>query len=151
GRGGPSTIRRHAGRHPMAAAGGVRVTEGRGRTAAPGRLSGDRVVKAVLLTGATGFVGGHVARALAAAGWQVRAITRPTSDTAGLADLGDRITFHDLGPSPAALFTGIQAVVHVATNYGRNDVPSTLAADNTLFPLRLLEWAVAAHVPVFVN
>jgi CDP-paratose synthetase len=40
----------------------------------------------------------------------------------------------------------------LATNYGRgDDAASILAADNTLFPLRLLERAVAAKVPVFVN
>ncbi|MCI0339754.1 MAG: NAD-dependent epimerase/dehydratase family protein [Planctomycetales bacterium] len=33
-----------------------------------------------LVTGATGFVGSHLAEALAAAGWRVRALARPTSD-----------------------------------------------------------------------
>ncbi|HSP94727.1 MAG TPA: NAD-dependent epimerase/dehydratase family protein, partial [Thermoanaerobaculia bacterium] len=31
------------------------------------------------LTGGTGFLGGHVARALSADGWAVRALTRRTS------------------------------------------------------------------------
>ncbi|HIC82651.1 MAG TPA: NAD-dependent epimerase/dehydratase family protein [Kiloniellaceae bacterium] len=30
----------------------------------------------VALTGATGFVGGHILRQLTAAGWRVRALTR---------------------------------------------------------------------------
>jgi nucleoside-diphosphate-sugar epimerase len=106
-------------------------------------------VKAVLVTGATGFVGGHVVRTLAAAGWQIHAVKRPTSDVSGLTGLA---TFHDVHDLPQDLFSCVQAVVHAATNYGRGeDPPSTLAADNTHFPLRLLERAVAAKVPRFIN
>ena len=39
------------------------------------------------VTGATGFVGAHVARALLASGRRVRCLVRPTSDTALLAAL----------------------------------------------------------------
>jgi nucleoside-diphosphate-sugar epimerase len=104
-------------------------------------------VKAVLLTGATGFVGGHVAHALTAAGWAVHAAVRPTSDVAGLPPC----TTHPVDAIPTSLFSELRAVVHVATNYGRNDPPSVLARDNTGFPLRLLEAAVAAKVPLFIN
>src|SRR5688500_18587143 len=41
-----------------------------------------------LITGATGFVGGHLAERLSAARWQVLALVRPTSDTRGLQALG---------------------------------------------------------------
>jgi nucleoside-diphosphate-sugar epimerase len=106
-------------------------------------------VKIVLLTGATGFVGGHISRTLVASGWQVHAVKRPTSDVSGLTGLA---TFHDVYDLPQDLFSRVRAVVHAATNYGRgDDPPSTLAADNTLFPLRLLERAIAAKVPVFIN
>jgi CDP-paratose synthetase len=105
-------------------------------------------VKSVLLTGATGFVGGHVARALVAAGWHVHAVIRPTSDFSGLPD---GIEYHLDAAVPTDLCTTVRAVVHVATNYGRNDPPSGLAQDNTVFPLRLLERTVSAKVPLFVN
>jgi nucleoside-diphosphate-sugar epimerase len=42
----------------------------------------------VLLTGATGFIGGHVAEAFAGRDWQVTAIVRPTSDVTLLEKLG---------------------------------------------------------------
>jgi nucleoside-diphosphate-sugar epimerase len=41
-----------------------------------------------LITGATGFIGGHVAEAFAAHGWHVSTIARPGSDTALLQQLG---------------------------------------------------------------
>jgi dihydroflavonol-4-reductase len=46
-----------------------------------------------LITGATGFVGGHLVRRLAASGWTVRALVRATSDTRLLDAAGvERIT-----------------------------------------------------------
>lgn len=41
-----------------------------------------------LITGATGFVGSHLAARLAAAGWELRALVRPTSDVRALEELG---------------------------------------------------------------
>jgi nucleoside-diphosphate-sugar epimerase len=70
----------------------------------------------VLVTGASGFVGSHVAEALAAAGWRVRGLLRPTSSRRWLEGLdldvarGDVTDPASLGPACA----GCQAVVHVA-------------------------------------
>ena len=41
-----------------------------------------------LVTGATGFVGSAVARALLQAGWQVTALVRPNADLRNLRGLG---------------------------------------------------------------
>jgi nucleoside-diphosphate-sugar epimerase len=41
----------------------------------------------VALTGATGFIGSVLAKQLQAAGWQVKALVRPSSDTTALAEL----------------------------------------------------------------
>ena len=71
----------------------------------------------VLLTGATGFLGSHVARALVSAGHHVRALARRTSSRAIVADVpelewveGDVV---DLGSVRAAV-RGCEAVVHAA-------------------------------------
>lgn len=71
----------------------------------------------VLLTGATGFVGSHVARALVAAGHEVRALVRPTSPRDLLADVpeiawapGDILD----APSLPAAVRGCDAVIHTA-------------------------------------
>jgi nucleoside-diphosphate-sugar epimerase len=43
------------------------------------------MVATVALTGATGFIGGALVRALEQAGFRVRALVRPTSDVSRLA------------------------------------------------------------------
>jgi nucleoside-diphosphate-sugar epimerase len=50
-----------------------------------------------LITGATGFVGGHLARRLTEAGWELGALVRPTSDTRALEELGVTLWRGDLG------------------------------------------------------
>ena len=73
----------------------------------------------VLVTGATGFVGGAVARVLAERGYQVRALVRPGRDALDLRDLGVEPTEGDLldGASLAAGVNGVEGVFHVAGVY----------------------------------
>ena len=71
------------------------------------------------VTGATGFLGSHVARALAAQGAQLRLLVRPTSDLRNIEDLhGERVQ-GDLR-EPASIekaMAGCEAVFHVAADY----------------------------------
>src|ERR1700741_3911569 len=71
------------------------------------------------VTGATGFVGSHVARALADQGADLRLLVRANSNTKNIDDLKvDRVT-GDLR-SPASLEKGIsgcEVVFHVAADY----------------------------------
>jgi dihydroflavonol-4-reductase len=73
----------------------------------------------VFLTGATGFVGHHVARALAAEGADLRLLVRKSSNLANLegiagdTHLGDLSVPETLRPALA----GCDAVVHVAADY----------------------------------
>ena len=73
----------------------------------------------VFLTGATGFVGAHVAKYLARQGAELRLLVRPTSNLANLEGIGAETAVGDL-LQPETLRTavrGCDAVVHVAADY----------------------------------
>jgi dihydroflavonol-4-reductase len=73
----------------------------------------------VFLTGATGFVGSHVARALAAHGAELRLLVRPTSRLDNLEGLVADTALGDLA-QPETLrsaLRGCDALVHVAADY----------------------------------
>jgi dihydroflavonol-4-reductase len=73
----------------------------------------------VFLTGATGFVGSAVARALLAAGADLRVLVRPGGDRRNLAGLDVDLVegdLRDIGALEAAL-GGCEALFHVAADY----------------------------------
>ncbi len=73
----------------------------------------------IFVTGATGFVGHHVARALAAEGANLRLLVRKTSTLANLEGIGGETHVGDLA-EPESLrpaLAGCDAVVHVAADY----------------------------------
>jgi len=73
----------------------------------------------VFLTGATGFVGHHVARALAAEGAELRMLVRKTSNLANLEGIAGETHVGDLA-EPETLRAGLagcDAVMHVAADY----------------------------------
>ena len=72
-----------------------------------------------LVTGATGFVGAAVVRALLAEGWQVRALVRGGSDRRNVAALAVEQVVGDLTDiaSLERAVAGCEAVFHVAADY----------------------------------
>ncbi len=73
----------------------------------------------VFLTGATGFVGGHVARELAGRGAELRLLVRPSSNLKNLEGLSAQTVTGDL-LQPESLRSAIRdcaAVLHVAADY----------------------------------
>lgn len=73
----------------------------------------------IFLTGATGFVGNHVARALAAAGADLRILTRTTSNLKSLEGIRGDTVVGDLrdAESLRAAVADCEAVMHVAADY----------------------------------
>ena len=73
----------------------------------------------VFLTGATGFVGSHVARTYAASGAQLRLLTRSSSNLAALEGIAAETVTGDLR-QPESLrpaLRGCEALIHVAADY----------------------------------
>jgi dihydroflavonol-4-reductase len=103
----------------------------------------------VLVTGASGFLGSAVARALVARGAEVRALVRPTSPRDNLAGLGCEIVAGDL-IDQASLGTALQGVrylFHVAADYrfwARD--PAVILRVNVEGTRSLMQEALAAGV-----
>jgi nucleoside-diphosphate-sugar epimerase len=108
----------------------------------------------VLLTGGAGFLGGHLARELVAAGAEVRALSRRPEADAGLAALGARPVRGDLGDpaSLAAAVAGAEAIFHAAADTN-TWTPGNAAQTRTHVggSTALLAAARAAGVTAFVH
>jgi dihydroflavonol-4-reductase len=106
-----------------------------------------------LVTGATGFLGSHVARALAGCGENVRVLVRPSSDLRALEGLvADRFTgdLRDRASLDRAM-DGVQRVFHVAADYrlwARD--PREIHESNVNGTQNLLDAARRARVERFV-
>lgn len=118
------------------------------------------MTRRALVTGATGFVGSHLARALAAGGWQVTAIVREGSDRTRVALLGTAgctLASFDGDTASMARLVGEAApdvVFHLATLFrGEHSVGDVapLVAANVLFGAQLLEGMRLTGTPRLVT
>jgi dihydroflavonol-4-reductase len=102
-----------------------------------------------LVTGATGFVGAAVAKALSAAGWQVRVLARKGSNRTNLGQLPAEVIEGDLADVGSLEFAlaGCDALFHVAADYrlGARD-PSQLYLTNVEGTRNILSAARRAAV-----
>ena len=107
----------------------------------------------VFVTGATGFVGGHVARELASRGADLRLLVRPTSNLANIEGLpGETVTGDLLEPdSLCNALHGCDAVMHVAADYRLwvRD-PDAMYRSNVEGTRALLRIAREENVPRFI-
>ena len=107
-----------------------------------------------LVTGATGFVGAHVVRALLAEGVDVRALARPGGDRRNLEGLRVEVVESDLREEAGleGAMAGVEALFHVAAVYSlaRADREAVFAA-NVQGTCRLMEAALRAGVARVVH
>jgi len=96
------------------------------------------MTQTAFVTGATGFVGSHVARELHRQGWTVHVLARPTSSLADISDVP--VTVHsgdvvDAASVHAAMPQGVDGVFHVAASTNlwakNNDQQSRVNLDGT--------------------
>ena len=108
----------------------------------------------ILVTGATGFVGNHVARYLATRGERLRLLVRPSSDLETLRPLDAETCVGDLRDQDAlrAAVQGCREVFHVAAEYALwTRDPQRLYASNVDGTRNLLAAAREAAVERFVH
>ena len=78
-------------------------------------------MKTILVTGATGFLGGHLLKYLVKRGYEVVVLKRSSSDISRIGKIIDHVTTYDVDKTPIELaFKShrIDVVMHLATSYG---------------------------------
>lgn len=112
-------------------------------------------MQTLLITGATGYLGSHLVRALLAAGHRVAILKRATSNLSRLDDCIPRLAVFNIEDSldlPFKSLGHVDAVIHTATCYGRGgEKTSEIFETNTVFPLQLLETATFFNTDNFFN
>ncbi len=109
-----------------------------------------------LITGVTGFIGGHLASLLLREGWEVAALVRAESDTAAL---DPRIQIHRIAGEAGGLIEILHdvrpdIVFHLASLYLTDHTAEQvqdLVASNVLFPALLAEAMTATGCRRLVN
>ena len=93
----------------------------------------------ILITGGSGFVGGHLVESLVRGGRRVRCLVRPTSDVSLLERLGVELVQGDLAIShgPSDIFGSFPngAVVAFGTGYGRPQAGRLNSVQSDRYPV----------------
>jgi ornithine--oxo-acid transaminase len=106
-----------------------------------------------LITGATGFIGGHLAERLVAEGAQVRCLTRASSDTSRLEQLDVELAVGDLteADSVARAAQGCQYVFHCAALVSDWATTEEIRRINVEGTRNLVNGSVAASVKRLIH
>lgn len=111
--------------------------------------------KTILLTGATGYLGSELLKHWLSNGHRLIILKRSTSNVYRIEnELRKCISYNVDEPSWEKVFeeNSVDVVVHTAASYGRKgERLEEVVFANTLFPLQLLDLAIKAKVPYFIN
>ncbi|NEX02312.1 Nucleoside-diphosphate-sugar epimerase [Pseudobutyrivibrio sp. NOR37] len=109
----------------------------------------------ILMTGATGFLGSNLAKALVERGFDLICIYRNSSSFSRLHDVYERITWiqnNEDDITKAFEEHEIDVILHCATDYGRDNTSMiSVIKSNIEFPLYLFELAIKNKVKFFIN
>jgi nucleoside-diphosphate-sugar epimerase len=106
-----------------------------------------------LITGATGFIGGHLARGLLREGYAVRCLARQSSDTSRLQELDVQIAVGDLthADSLAAAVAGADYVLHCGALVSDWATTREIVSANVQGTRNLLAASLGASVRRFIH
>lgn len=109
--------------------------------------------KTCLLTGATGFIGGHLARRLSIEGYRVRCLTRASSDTSALERLDVELSTGELDgrDSLRQAASGADLIVHCGALVSDWATVNEISRVNVQGTRNLLDAAVACGARRFVH
>ncbi len=120
----------------------------------PSHEKGNPMTQKVLVTGGTGFTGGHLCRRLRKLGYQVRAIVRMPEKAASLAADGIEIMPGDLKDKDSLLraVSGCDLVYHIAATYRQEGISEREFYDvNVTGTENMLDAAARCGVSRFVH
>jgi nucleoside-diphosphate-sugar epimerase len=114
------------------------------------------MIKNVLLTGGTGFLGSHILKSLLNLDYSVIVLVRRSSDLKRIESLRKKINLIYLDENYGNLndlFSSnkIDTIIHTATEYGRSCSMSSILQTNLILPIKLIEEGIKHNLKLFVN
>lgn len=115
----------------------------------------DSIIKTILLTGATGYLGGKLLDRLIKLGYKICVVKRESSNINLIGHISNNISFYNNDEnSLKKLFAEnkVDLVIHTATVYGRKgESLQEIKSSNLDFPLLILTHALKNNVKYFIN
>jgi len=112
--------------------------------------------KTILLTGGTGFLGGHILNKLVKLDYHIIVLVRKTSNQNVIRLISEKITVFIIDDDKSNLKDlfrnySIEIIIHTATDYGRNSSLANVLETNVILPIKLIEEGLNSKLEHFIN